>query len=253
MLRRRLSHHPLLRAAAALLLCLLLAGCGEIILFSQIGETEANEMMAVLIQRDIACRKESGKEDTWTLKVPGTDFARAVELLKAQGYPRQKFAKMGEIFQKSGLVSSPTEERIRYMYALSQEISDTLTHIDGVINARVHIVIPNNDPLADKIVPSSCAVYIKYRMGFDLESLAPQLKNLVMRSIMGLNYDNVTLVMLPAVAVTVHPVARDEPKSRQDPQRTAGLIAGAVAGLGGIGWWLKRRAIPPASLQPGPA
>ena len=253
MLRSRpLRTSPLL-AAAALSLCLLLAGCGEIIIFTQLGETEANEMMAVLIQRDIACLKEAGKEDTWTLKVPGTDFARAVELLKSQGYPRQKFAKMGEIFQKSGLVSSPTEERIRYMYALSQEISDTLTHIDGVINARVHIVIPDNDPLADKIVPSSCAVFIKYRVGFDLESLAPQLKNLVMRSIMGLHYEDVTLVMLPAVAVAVPPAIRNESGARPDPKKTAALVAGAVAVLGVIGWWLRRRAQPHASAKPGPA
>ena len=71
------------------------------------------------------------------------DNSRAVELLKSQGYPRDKFAKIGEVFQKSGLVSSPTEERIRYMYALSQEIAETLTRIDGVMNARVHIVIPD--------------------------------------------------------------------------------------------------------------
>ena len=253
MLRHRSLRPPHLLAVAALSLCLLLSGCGEIIVFTQLGETEANEMMAALIQNDIACLKEAGKEDTWTLKVPATDFARAVELLKAQGYPRQKFAKMGEIFQKSGLVSSPTEERIRYMYALSQEISDTLTHIDGVINARVHIVIPDNDPLADKIVPSSCAVFIKYRAGFDLESLAPQLKNLVMRSIMGLNYENVTLVMLPAVAVAVPPAARNEPGTRQDSKKTAILFAGGVVGLGGIGWWLRRRALPLSSGKPGPA
>src|SRR5207248_2761592 len=114
--------------------------------------------------------------------------------------PRDRFVKLGEVFQKSGLVSSPTEERIRYMYALSQEIADTFMRIDGVLNARVHIVIPNNDPLAEKVVPSSAAVFIRYRPGFDIESLTPQLKSLVTRSIEGLTYDNVTLVLVPATA-----------------------------------------------------
>jgi type III secretion protein J len=77
-------------------------------------------MMAILLQRDIPCTKSAGKEERWVLKVAQADFSRAVDLLRAQGYPKDKFTKMGEVFQKSGLVSSPTEERIRYMYALSR-------------------------------------------------------------------------------------------------------------------------------------
>ncbi len=189
-----------LRLAAASLALLLLAGCGKIPLYSELSETEANEMMSVLLQSEIACTKTAAKEEKWQLKVSQADFSRAVELLKSQGYPRDRFTKIGDVFQKSGLVSSPTEERIRYMYALSQEISETFMRIDGVLNARVHIVIPNNDPLAEKVVPSSAAVFIRYRPGFDIESLTPQLKNLVTRSIEGLNYDNVTLVLVPASA-----------------------------------------------------
>ena len=228
----RLGHLALLAG-----LSLLLSGCSKIALYSQLGEQEANEMMAILIQREIPCVKEAGKEERWVLKVAADDFARAVDVLRAQGYPRDKFAKMGEIFQKSGLVSSPTEERIRYMYALSQEIADTLMRIDGVMNARVHIVLPDNDPLAAKVTPSSCAVFIRYRPGFDLEALSPQLKNLVMRSIEGLNYDNVSLVLIPAASVAVAPVAPVPATApRQSPLQTAGLLGGGVIVLGALGW-----------------
>jgi type III secretion protein J len=236
---------PLFRICAALLLTVLLAGCGQVPLFSELSETEANEMMAILLQRDIPCTKSAGKEERWVLKVAQADFSRAVDLLRAQGYPKDKFTKMGEVFQKSGLVSSPTEERIRYMYALSQEIAETLMRIDGVMNARVHIVIPDNDPLAEKITPSSAAVFIRYRSGFDLESLTPQLKNLVMRSIEGLNYDNVSLVLVPAVngaAVAAGP--RTAPAGAAgaggDPLLLGAFLLGGVA-LGAGFFWLIRR------------
>ncbi|MEY4940346.1 MAG: type secretion protein, partial [Verrucomicrobiota bacterium] len=221
-----------------LLLTLFLSGCAKITLFSQLGELEANEMMAILLQRDIPCSKEPGKEEKWLLKVDSSDFARSVDILKGHGYPRDKFARMGDIFQKSGLVSSPTEERIRYMYALSQELSETIMRIDGVLNARVHIVIPDNDPLAAKVTPSSCAVFIRYRSGFDLESLAPQLKNLVMNSIVGLNHDNVSLVLVPAANGPFAPAPRLE--SGGSPWQSWGVLGLGVLLVGGLAWFFSR-------------
>jgi type III secretion protein J len=232
-----------LRLCAIALLLTLLSGCGKVPLFSELSENEANEMMAILLQRDIACTKAAAKEGRWTLKVAQADFSHAVELLKAQGYPRDTFVKLGDVFQKSGLVSSPTEERIRYMYALSQELAETLMRIDGVLNARVHIVIPNNDPLAAKITPSSAAVFIRYRSGFDLESLTPQLKNLVMRSIEGLNYDNVSLVLVPAAAgAALTNPARSGGALGPSAWWALGAILGAgVAGAAGILWLIQKQ------------
>jgi type III secretion protein J len=237
------------RLSAILLAALLLTGCGKVALFSDLQEGEANEMMAILLAREIGCAKSAGKDEKWVLKVAQGDFSRAVELLKAQGYPRDKFERIGQVFQKSGLVSSPTEERIRYMYALSQELADTLMRIDGVMNARVHIVIPDNDPLAEKVTPSSAAVFIRYRQGFDLEALTPQLKNLVTRSIEGLNYDNVSLVLIPAASSVPALGARaTSPATSQDPVILGALVlAGVVLVLGLI--WLAQRQLARRTLK----
>ena len=199
---------PLRRLKGILLMALaatLLAGCSKVALFSELQEEEANEIMAHLMEQKVECVKVAGKEGLWVLQVPPEDVPLAVRTLQALGLPRHKLTKMGDVFQKSGLVSSPTEERIRFIDALSQELASTLMQIDGVVGAKVHIALPNNDPMSETTTPPSAAVFIKYRSGYDIESSTPDLKKLVTKSVEGLTFDNVELIMSPAEAVSPMP------------------------------------------------
>lgn len=177
---------------------LLLAGCGQQTLYTSLPEKEVNEMVAILLTHGINCEKVSGKEDLWNAVVDKDLFSQAVQLLNDAGYPRDTFSSLGDTFKKSGLVSSPTEERIRFMHALSEELAETLTHIHGVVTARVHIVLPDNDPYTDKITPSSAAVFISYLPQINLEDCAREIRQLVTNSIEGLSYDKVNLSMFQA-------------------------------------------------------
>ena len=179
-------------------LLLLLAGCGQQVLYTGLPEKEANDMAAILLASSINCEKLSGAENTWNISVDKSQFSQAVQLLNEAGYPKDTFSSLGDVFKKSGLVSSPTEERIRFMHALSDELAETLTHIHGVVTARVHIVLPDNDPYTDKITPSSASIFISYLPQINLEDCAKDIRQLVTNSIEGLSYDKVTLSMFPA-------------------------------------------------------
>jgi type III secretion protein J len=191
-----------MRIASSLALALLLCaagGCSKQELYSNLHERDANEMMAVLARAGIAATKAAGEEEgTWNLSVPGGSFATAVETLNSLGYPKDEYSDMGQVFQKSGLVSSPSEERIRFVHALSQEVAHTLSLIDGVLRARVQIVLPNNDPFGEEAKPSSAAVFLKHRADADLESSIAKIKELVIGSIEGLGPENVTVALFPA-------------------------------------------------------
>lgn len=187
-----------LRWSWLLLLCLTLAGCGNEQLLGRLQEQEANVMAAILESGGIPVTKTAGSENTYTLSVPSADFARSVELLHSMGFPRRTYSTIGDVFQSSGMVSSPGEDRIRFMYALSESLGETLTQIDGVVSARVHITLPNNDPLSDSTFPSSASVLIKHRLNARIEPLRPQVKSLVANSVEGLEYANVSLVLVPA-------------------------------------------------------
>ena len=186
-------------------LAVLLAGCdAETTLHSGLVEQQANLVMAALIDNGIACHKVPGEEGTWNVTVMESRFADAVNLLEREGLPRRGYQGVAEVFKKTGMISSPSEERIRFMDALAQDISQTISSIDGVLDARVHVVLPENDPFARNALPSSAAVAVRSRWDADLTDLIPSIKGLVKNSIEGLQYDKIVVTIF-----------RDSPPKKQ--------------------------------------
>lgn len=175
---------------------LLLTSCKEeATLHSQLEERQANLVMAALLDAGIGCRKTAGEENLWNVIIDSKDFASAVNLLESQGLPQRNYQGITEVFKKSGMVSSPSEERIRFMDALAQDLSRTIASINGVVDARVHVVLPENDPFAKNSLPSSAAVAIRSRWDADIEDLIPQIKSLVRNAIEGLQYEKITVTV----------------------------------------------------------
>ena len=174
----------------------LLAGCDkEVALHSQLEERQANLVMAALLDGGISCHKTPGDEGMWNVMIPESRFAEAANLLERKGLPRRAYQGVSEVFKKTGMVSSPSEERIRFMDALAQDLSRTISGIDGVVAARVHVGLPENDPFAKNTLPSSAAVAIRSRWDADITDLVPSIKNLVKNSIEGLKYEKIAVTV----------------------------------------------------------
>ena len=106
---------------------LLLAGCDKATtLHAGLEEQQANLVMAALLDAGITCSKEAGEEGTWNVMVSEQKFAAAVNLLERKGLPRRAHMGIGEVFKKTGMISLPSEERIRFMDALAQDLGATL-------------------------------------------------------------------------------------------------------------------------------
>ena len=180
----------------ALTACLILMSCVTE-LYSGLTEREANAILGALLERGISAEKV-GADNLFTISVANDDVADALAILDSLGLPQNIRTSMGEVFAGSGIVSSPFEERVRYIYALSEEVAQTLMEIDGVLVARVHIVMPEEPELGQDPRPSSAAVFIKQRLGFDLDFLMPQIRRMVANSIEGMQYEAVTVVLVEA-------------------------------------------------------
>ena len=193
--RKSMAAH---RAACAVCIAaaLLLAGCDkETTLHSGLAERQANLVMAALLDAGIDCHKSPGEEGTWDVTVVESRFADAVNLLEKAGLPRQPHQGIGEVFKKTGMISSPSEERIRFMDALAQDLAKTISSIDGVVDARVHVVLPENDPFARHALPSSAAVAIRSRWDADLTDVIPSVKGLVKNAIEGLTAEKIMVTV----------------------------------------------------------
>jgi type III secretion protein J len=232
----------------AMCLALALSACSEQELYGQLNERQANEMVAVLRSAGLDAQKQAKENGQFALLVQQDDFSQAVELLRANGYPKDGHDTLGQVFKKEGFVSTPLEEHARLTHALSEEISNTIGNIDGVIMARVHLSIPDKDPLAEKAPPSAASVFIKYRSGVDLSPHLGQIKALVVNAIQGMSYDNVTVAMFPSEPWPARQQAHED--ARLGPLgRALSWIIGlslmlTVAGGAWWGWQRKHRRLP---------
>jgi type III secretion protein J len=141
-------------------------------------------------------------------------------------------------------------------------LSATVEQIDGVVVARVHIVLPNNDPLASTAKPSSASVFVKYRPEANVAALAPAIKTLVARGVEGLSYDNVSVTMV--AGDPLHPLPagvanRGSSTTVIVVAALVGLLVLLASGVAFLAWrrppWLPSAIVKllPARLAPPPA
>ena len=207
----------------AIPILLFLAGCGKTELYAQLDEQQGNEMLALLLAHNIASEKRAAKDNMVSLYVDANEFPRAMELLRGNGYPRDKFSTIGDLFNTDKLISTPYEDRTRYVYGLSQELADTLSRVDGVMTARVHLVVPEED---DQATIASAAVFIKHNPSYDMQDHIPQIKSIVSSGIDSLEYERVNVALFPAQEGDIVHVGDEPLRSIMSIELTARSVRG---------------------------
>ena len=188
--------------AAAILTLSGITGCsGDVELFGDLDEKECNEMLAVLGENDIQAKKSADGDSSFKLMVTESELGPAIVVLQDNGFPHNQFRGISEEFPQSGLISSPYQERIRYMHAQSEELAMTITRIDGVIDARVHIVLPETTAFGEQLSPSSASVFIKHSYDINMSNVVPEIKAFISNSVEGLEEDKVSVVLVESAAL----------------------------------------------------
>jgi type III secretion protein J len=182
---------------------LVASSCSSNILHG-VDERSANEATAALERAGIGAEKapdegSSAPGSTYTIRVASGDGTRALDLLRALGLPRERRRGFSETYGQPSLIPTPSEEHARYLDATAGEIERTLETVDGVVSARVHLVLEETDPLAtDKLKTAArAAVLIKARPGRTPINDGDVAK-LVAGSVAGLSFAAVAVVVTPA-------------------------------------------------------
>ncbi|MYM98638.1 type III secretion system inner membrane ring lipoprotein SctJ [Duganella vulcania] len=189
-----------------LALSALLSGCGNRAnLQVGLNDADANEIVTLLTRYGIEAQKVATKDGV-TLTVNADDIARATTAMQAAGLPRRALSDLGQIFKKDSMISTPLEERARYIHGLSAELESTLQQFDNVISARVHVVLPERIAPGEPVQPSSAAVFIKYHDTVDEDTLIPRIRQLVASSIPGLAGESGRAKVSVVMAASVYTV-----------------------------------------------
>jgi type III secretion protein J len=205
-----------------------------------IDERAANDAARALERAGIGAEKVAedaggaGGGARFTLKVPRGDGARALDLLRALGLPREPRHGFSETYGQPSLIPTASEERARYVDALAGEIERTLEGVDGIVSARVHLVLEEADPLAVDAKPRAAAraaVLLATRPG-RTPIAREDVQRLVAGSVSGLDATAVAVVVTAAPEIAADgPALEAVGPLRVTPGSRALLVGALAAGL----------------------
>lgn len=184
---------------------LVLSGC-TIDLQHNLTEQDANDIYVLLTENGISAQKvkeEAGNEPTFMIVVNKQDATAAARLLSEFSLPRPKSSTFGDIRKGKSFVPTATEERAMMLEALAGEVSSSLNKIDGVLEAKAIVMLPERNDLSqpDKKPQPSASVFVKYRPTIEGKSPVDDqsVRRFVATAVEDLRPENVTVLMTPAV------------------------------------------------------
>ncbi|MEW6048229.1 MAG: flagellar basal-body MS-ring/collar protein FliF, partial [Bacillota bacterium] len=114
--------------------------------------------------------------------------------LAMEGLPKNSVVGF-EILKETNLGLTDFERRLRYYWALQGELTRTIRSIQGVSDARVHIVIPERSLFISEQRPATASVLLSLQPGVSLSRAQVRgIVHLVANSVEGLDPANVTVV-----------------------------------------------------------
>lgn len=165
-------------------------------------ESEANRIIAALSERGIPAetRAEGRQADrSWVVVVPSSERSKALLILRELELPDQQESGLAEVFDRGGLLPTPTEEQASLVRAVQGELVKTLESIDGVIAARVHLSLPAPHkgliPAAQE-TPTTASVLVRYTTSSPPIS-NDQIRGIVAGAVTDLDPAHVTVVAVP--------------------------------------------------------
>lgn len=182
-------------------LALFMVACSHTI-ESGLSGREAQEIVVTLREGGIdafAAPDPASKNASWQVKISGggDKTVTAWKILREHGLPHEKVEGLDDVFKNAGMIPTATEEKARMVVGLAGELTRTLRSLPGVVDARVHVVLPENNTLIDEKdkAVTTASVLVRYR-GDHAPLTDDQIRGLVAKGVEGLAAENVDVVQI---------------------------------------------------------
>jgi len=184
-----------------MLLASLLFGCGGVKIAHGLEEGEANHVLAALTRSGVQGSKlkvTNRGRSTFTVAVPRGDAVKAWQVLHLQNLPRQKQLDTKKSGGIDNLLATAQQRRARLSHAVAKDIAMTLLSVDGVVDARVHVVRPRRRPLAPDSTQPKPRASVLLRINGKKPINEAQVRSLVSGAVAGLKAKDVSVIILAA-------------------------------------------------------
>jgi flagellar M-ring protein FliF len=162
------------------------------LLYGNLSDSDANAVVQALQTAAIEYKLDS---NSGAIMVPAERVHEARLQLAGQGLPQGKSASLDMMSKDPGFGVSQFMENARYQYALEGELARTISSLQAVEAARIHLALPQQSAFVHDRRPASASVLLQLRAGHRLqEEQVSAIVHLVASSIPELDADNVTVV-----------------------------------------------------------
>jgi flagellar M-ring protein FliF len=158
------------------------------------GMNEADQQTAfeALKQADFKPVLDSA---TGQITVPTTRYHEARIFLASKGLPKTSNAGIDSLKDQSAMTTSQFMEQVRYTAAMEQELARSITQIDSIQSARVHLAMPKQSVFVrDRTPPKASVVVTPFPGRYVSPTQVQALVHLVASSVPLMSTENVTVV-----------------------------------------------------------
>ena len=158
------------------------------------GMNEADQQSALeaLKQADF---KPVLDQATGQITIPSSRYHEARIFLASKGLPKTNTTGIDSLKDQSAMTTSQFMEQVRYTAAMEQELARSITQIDSIQAARVHLAMPKQSVFVrDRTPPKASVVVTPFPGRFVSPTQVQALVHLVASSVPLMSTENVTVV-----------------------------------------------------------
>lgn len=220
-------------------LCVALMGCRQPSLLEGLDQQQANEVVSVLQRNNITANKVNNGKAGHSVYIKQADFAAAVDLLTLYALPSKPRVEIAQMFPADSLVASPRAEKARLYSALEQRLEQSLTTLEGVVSARVHVSYDLESGEGGRKAPSiHLSALAVHERDTEPQLLIGDIKRFLKNSFSSMEYENISVVLSKRGQIQ-HASPSLEPRAN-DLTWLYGVFALLVLSAAGTGYWVYR-------------
>ena len=156
------------------------------------NESDQQSAFEALKQSDFKPVLDAG---TGQITVPTNKYHEARIFLASKGLPKTSNTGIDSLKDQSAMTTSQFMEQVRYTAAMEQELARSITQIDSIQSARIHLAMPKQSVFVrDRTPPKASVVVTPFPGRFVSPTQVQAIVHLVASSVPLMSTENVTVV-----------------------------------------------------------